>query len=137
MDIWIEYEENTKHVALADGGDEKIYKEFVVTAVRDQKLRLSSKRVTLNAKKKPAFVYVVVVRYDSGDTFTQTIGNGYIEGAYTRLDYATKLKGLIEKSDGSYEKHKAAKIGRPVQFVPWIGYFESLNNVEIHAMKVL
>lgn len=69
----------------------------------------------------PAFM--IVVRYTTGDTFGRTCGYWHIEGVYTSRDFAEAIKRTIE--NGTYNGYN-----------PWVGYFERLENVEIHAMVV-
>lgn len=68
-------------------------------------------------------VYMVVVRYESGDTFGRTFGNWHIFDIFATEKEADHISGLIEndKLDG---------------YVRWKGYFERFQWVEIHEFKV-
>ena len=68
-------------------------------------------------------VYVVVVRYSSGDTFGNSNGHWHVEGAYTDKDKAFEVEAQINNE--KYEGYK-----------PWVGYFEGLEHVEIHEFKL-
>lgn len=73
-------------------------------------------------------VYLVVVRYQTGDTFGRSYGNFHFysvrkteeEAIKDRLDCESPVK------KGDYENYR-----------PWDGYFERLEHVEIHKMKLL
>lgn len=63
-------------------------------------------------------VYVVIVRYSSGNTFGRVNGCWCIEGVYTSIEEAENIKSKIY--DGTFE-----------EYAPWIGYFEYLEYVDI------
>lgn len=65
--------------------------------------------------------YLLIVRYSTGDTFSHTNGYWTIIGFYKDAKEAVEIKDKI--NDGSYEGYK-----------PWVGYFESLEDVELHTM---
>jgi len=67
--------------------------------------------------------HLLVVRYSTGDTFSHTNGYWTIIGFYKNAKEAVEIKDKI--NDGSYEGYK-----------PWVGYFESLEDVELHTMVV-
>jgi hypothetical protein len=71
----------------------------------------------------PQIVYVVLVRYGSGDSFGQSYGHGQIEGVYLSEDEAQKIVESIRKE--TYTGYS-----------PWIGYFNSLECVNYHPMMV-
>jgi len=66
-------------------------------------------------------IFVIVVRYSTGDTFGQTSGSWYVEGAYTTIEKTDKIVKSI--NDDKYKGYK-----------PWSGYFERFSHVEIHKM---
>lgn len=75
-------------------------------------------------------LYLAVVRYGTGDTFGHTNGAWYIVGvaptyeiAKAMLDEETKPSGPPKK--GEYQRYKR-----------WEGYFESLEDTEIHDLDV-
>jgi len=67
-------------------------------------------------------VILLVVRYDTGDTFGRTYGAWHAEGICLP-NAAERLAHSIE--NGSYEGYK-----------PWEGYFEGYRGVELHTFKV-
>jgi len=68
-------------------------------------------------------VYVVVVRYSTGNTFGKTCGDWHIEGAYSNLEIAEKIAKTI--IDDTYKGYK-----------PWSGFFESLEDVSVECMTL-
>lgn len=76
--------------------------------------------------KKGDTVYVVVVKYGTGDTFSHSEGNAYIEGVY-------QYKGQASKVVEDINTKAYCKLGK---YPPWIGYFESLDDVLIEERVV-
>jgi len=70
-------------------------------------------------------VWVVIVRYQSGDSFGSSYGNWHIEGAYKAEGKAIFIKKSIE--NGTYKGW----------YKPWIGYFEGLESVEVVKMNLV
>ena len=70
-------------------------------------------------------LFLAVVRYSTGDTFGSSHGMWHIHGAFA--DYETALKELEEVTKPS------PKGG----YKPWEGYFESLEGIEVHCLKVV
>jgi len=90
--------------------------------------------------------FMVVVRYSDGDTLGSSTGNWSIWGIYRDAKDAMKQKGLIEadaRSGASGDmKGREDAIGLAStnphhSLYDWRGYFNSLENVEIHTMAVL
>jgi len=69
-------------------------------------------------------IYVVVVRYQTGDSFGTSHGRWEMEGGYLTKEEAAKVKESI--NDNTYEGYKS-----------WKGYFEALEDVEIHELKIV
>lgn len=109
-------------------------------------LPLYSENVEVNfIPKKNQFVYIVVVRYSTGDTFGHTSGKGLIEGAYQTPEEADAIKEAINKGyltdarSKDYSDYNALKKctrDRGVYSFTWEGYFESLEDVEIVCQKI-
>lgn len=68
-------------------------------------------------------LYLLVVRYGSGDTFGSSSGNWRILGLFQTSDQAEKYKKKVLSND--YDGYK-----------PWEGYFECLEGFEIHKLSV-
>jgi hypothetical protein len=68
--------------------------------------------------KVPERVWLVVVRYSTGDTFSHSSGQGAIANAYVDESRAWKDARLIE--DGKWPEYAA-----------WTGYFESVESVMV------
>lgn len=79
---------------------------------------------------KASMVYLVIVRYRDGDTFGTSHGNWEVFRATEIEKEALSIKTDIES--GAMEK-RAEKEGR---YLPWTGYFNSLEGVEVHAFRV-
>jgi hypothetical protein len=71
-------------------------------------------------------VYLVVYRYQDGDTFGTSYGNWGIWLVTTNEEEALKAGADIES--GALSKKGA--------YLPWEGYFSGLENVEIHSFRV-
>ena len=65
-------------------------------------------------------LYLVVVYYQSGNTFRCSHGNAHFEGIYTDSQMAKKVERAI--NDNKYNGYKL-----------WDGYFERLEGTEIHS----
>lgn len=76
---------------------------------------------------KSSTVYVVVVTYDTGGTFSTTYNERRIEGIYFSSHEAEKIKNAI------YNKTYKEKYGK---YCFWEGYFEKLRNVEIGVLTI-
>jgi len=70
-------------------------------------------------------VYVIVVRYSTGDTFGHSTGEWFVEGVYNDVDETKKVSDSINK--GTYGSGK---------YQPWQGYFERLQDVEVHKFTL-
>jgi hypothetical protein len=68
-------------------------------------------------------VYVLVVTYQTGDTFGCSHGNWEVIGIYKQETKANKLLKQIDND--TYPGYK-----------PWKGYFEKLESVEVFTMKI-
>lgn len=68
-------------------------------------------------------VYLVSVRFTDGDTFGRREGAWYLEGIYSTPEQAAEVEKAIREK--TYEGYK-----------PWEGYFETLQDVEIHKLLV-
>jgi len=76
--------------------------------------------------KEAGVVWVVVVRYTTGDSFGTTYGEWHVESAYETIDEANEIKKKIE--EGEYKSG--------LGYTPWVGYFESLEGVHVERMVV-
>jgi hypothetical protein len=74
-----------------------------------------------------SIVYVVVVTYDTGGTFSTVYDERGIEGVYFSAKEAEEIKTTI------YNKTYNEKYGK---FCFWEGYFEKLKNVEIGTLTI-
>ena len=68
-------------------------------------------------------VYVIIVRYKTGDTFGETSGAWHVVGAYDNMEEAKKILESIEND--SFDGYK-----------PWDGYFEVFQSARIHPMTL-
>lgn len=74
----------------------------------------------------PNALWIVYVRYSTGNTFGRSLGHGSIEGAFVTHDEAKARATEIEKGGPSIKG-----------YTPWDGYFERLESVEITAVPLL
>ncbi len=81
-------------------------------------------------------IYIVVVRYKSGDSFGASYGNWKIIGAYKDVENAQEILDKINydekhKYDEDYKKEYEK------EFRDWDGYFERFENADIEVLHVL
>jgi hypothetical protein len=69
-------------------------------------------------------LFMVYVRYSTGDTFGSSSGNPYFPGIYDSYEKADAVVKSIE--DGTYDGYK-----------PWYGYFDSLDSVEVVEKRLI
>jgi hypothetical protein len=74
-------------------------------------------------------VYLVIVRYTDGDTFGYRSGNWHIEGVYKTIEEADEVRSAINKETYTHEQSNHG-------WLPWVGYFEHLENVDVYPMVV-
>ena len=84
----------------------------------------------IEGEKLPKHLYVVYVRYSTGDTFGRTDGCGCIVGVYRTRAKAEKVYKSIE--DGTYAIDKKGK----KTYIPWEGYFERFEGVHMEILPV-
>jgi hypothetical protein len=70
-------------------------------------------------------VFLVVVRYEDGDTFGSCYGNFHFYSIRATEKEAEKDKAIIETPRGENDDYR-----------PWDGYFERLEEVEIYEMPL-
>lgn len=73
-------------------------------------------------------LFLAVVRYGTGDTFGHTTGAWYIVGVAPTREIAQAM--LKEESEPS-------KQGDYLRYKRWEGYFESLEDTEIHELDLV
>lgn len=76
-------------------------------------------------------LFLAVVRYSTGDTFGHTTGEHYIVGIAPTYEIAQMM--LDEETKPSPKDSK----GRQLSYKPWEGYFESLEDTEIHELRLV
>lgn len=131
--LYLEYDEFSEGGEPLDDGEWCSYSDTIITWTlgkvlldkKDAAWCRSEQKVDFDVKKGDT-VYVVVVKYGTGDTFSHSNGNGYIEGVYQYKGQASKV--VEDISSGVY-----SKLGK---YPPWIGYFESLDDVLIEERIV-
>ena len=126
--LYIDYDETRRggralsNEPYSDREDEHVEVHFngIFRSMGDDGRRFfyDSKEVTKKVYEADE-VALVVVRYDTGDTFGRTYNSWCTEGIYL-LDEAKKVADSIQNK--TYEGYKA-----------WEGYFENYRCVEIHV----
>lgn len=76
---------------------------------------------TVYFDKVPLLVYVLYVRYSTGDTFSYSEGMGSIVGVYNNLEQAERDKCKIEEDKWP-------------GYAAWEGFFEKLESVHIETL---
>ena len=79
-------------------------------------------------------LYVIVVRYSDGDTFGQSTGNYHFELATKDANKAVEVKNAIVA--GTYKRERPEDVDHWYDYLEWTGYFNSLEDVELHKMVV-
>lgn len=79
--------------------------------------------VEIEATEYPKIVYVVLATYDDGDSFGHTYGHWDIEGCFTSLEAADKVKADIDKAITKEGKSRH-------------GYFSHKETIEIVPLIV-
>jgi hypothetical protein len=97
---------------------------------------------TLFTPKVGMDVWLVTVRYSTGDTFGRSLGNYKFITAYDNRDDAESLAREIEKNnkdDGGYKFSFIPSTPFPedsVECSSWTGYFDRLEMVDIEQFTV-
>ena len=134
--IWITYDEHCTGGDVVEGQEDEPYAdredEYIDWTLLKASLLEPSSVYREPVEVKSAKIvspgdsmYILVVRYSSGDTFGHSCGHGYAEGAYENKDTAELIAAMIEAN--TYPSKG---------YLPWQGYFESLEGVEIHERTI-
>jgi hypothetical protein len=97
-----------------------VYMTYYETRSGGEQIGDDPNEAKANGKK----VYVVIVRYSTGDTFSRTNGQWLVIGAYLDKEKAEAICKSIE--DNTYEETHQ----------PWQGYFEFLEGVDAHEFTL-
>jgi len=84
-------------------------------------------------------VYAVIARYSAGDTFGRDTGRVQVMDVFDNNEDAAALTEALEGSE--HDKSQAVvdfelKHGGRDYYLPWVGYFERLENVDVHPLRV-
>lgn len=87
-------------------------------------------------------VYVVIVRYQSGDTFGTSYGNYEVMGVFDAIDAARELAEAVDRE--ANETDVRGRVDRKFEFdhdgktyyKAWAGYFERFEGVEVHSVRI-
>lgn len=72
-------------------------------------------------------IYLVIPRYYSGGTFGRTCGYWCVEGVFKTPEEAEALAKAIRGKNYNSKSRG---------YLPWVGYFEGLEDVEIHSFPI-
>ena len=78
-------------------------------------------------------VYMVLPRYSSGGTFGTTSGYHQIYGIYSTAELANDVERFLHCEYAAYQTSGSFA---PGAHRSWMGYFESLEDIEIHELTV-
>lgn len=138
--VYIEYDESRTGGEIIDPNDKWSSREDVDVTVnfvrlyREQpKHRFFYDSVELPNKDmlKLGKLFLAVVRYGTGDTFSHTNGCWYVVGVAPTYDIA---KAMLDEETKPSEP---AKRGHTQRYKRWEGYFESLDGTEIHELSLV
>jgi hypothetical protein len=147
--IYISYEESrTGGAPIGDGpycNHEDSYIEFKIT---DVFTKPGNWNETLEVGFIPEHyagteIYILVVRYSTGDTFSHTEGAWKIVNAYTDSSLAETIGEDIKKHAHWYDSREYDKTSKKYkqleptsanlpEYRPWEGYFDTFTSTEIY-----
>ena len=81
----------------------------------------------LDFDPKDRCVYVVLVKYGDGDSFSRSHGNGQIQCVCKDVNEAYAIRDKIQ--NGKYKSERG--------YLPWQGYFNCLEEVQIVPLMVI
>ncbi len=165
MELYLEYTENSYGGEICAGQENYAYPDHEDAHIDWKPTKLTTKKKqtynveTIQVEKELDTYYLVVVRYSSGNTFGSTSGNWYILELSESYERASRLKEYIEYDDkicmsnesrwnkslkdereelypDIYGFFYGEKDNRSGTYKVWQGYFERLEDVEIHKMEV-
>jgi hypothetical protein len=85
------------------------------------------------------FVYAVIARYSTGDTFGHDDGRVQVMDVFDNNEAAAALTVALECSERDKDQTVVdfeLKHGGREYYLPWVGYFEHLENVDVHPLRV-
>jgi hypothetical protein len=119
--------ENYSRDSISISVDEKAYLK------RDSCQDYWTEEVEINFEPKVGQkVFMIVPRYTSGGTFGQTSGYYQIFGVYSTEKAAESMREFLYLENSS---SKEGLMGTGM-YRAWMGYFESLENIELHYLTV-
>lgn len=84
-------------------------------------------------------VYAVIARYSTGDTFGHDAGRVQVMDVFDNNEDAAALTEALEQSERDKSQDVVdfeLKHGERDYYLPWLGYFERLENVDVHPLRV-
>lgn len=84
-------------------------------------------------------VYAVIARYSTGDTFGHDAGRVQVMDVFDNNEDAAALTEALECSERDKSQSVVdfeLKHGGRDYYLPWVGYFERLENVDVHPLRV-
>lgn len=165
MELYLEYTENSYGGEICKGQENDAYPDHEDKRIDWKPTKLTTKKKqtynveTIQVEKELDTYYLVVVRYRSGNTFGSSSGNWCILELSESYERASRLKEYVEYDDKIYMSNesrwnKSLKDEREElypdiygffygekdkwagPYKSWQGYFERLEDVEIHKMEV-
>jgi len=83
-------------------------------------------------------VFAVVGYYTDGDTFGTSYGNMHIVEVCGNIEHAHALARALEAEDRAERKERNPSIfGGSKRYVPWGGYFNRLERIEVEVLNIL
>ncbi|MHA1794809.1 MAG: hypothetical protein ACTSUK_01760 [Promethearchaeota archaeon] len=129
-EVYLTYESGTSGGEICDGQQDSDWPDREDTCTmfvpKNIKLKAPEWSETIEIDFDPSkleYLYVVIVRYSSGDTFGSTLGNWHIAGAYANFAKAKKIENKINN-----DTYKG--------YTPWVGYFEALEGVTVEKLDI-
>lgn len=150
MKAYLQYEEYREGGQVCEGQENDAWPSYEDEFINFTPLKVFSTQPTncyteefdISFKYKPGdTIYLVIPRYFSGGTFGRTCGYWKIYGAFKTRKAAEKLQKELEEENKSYiddkwQRRKGKATLKNFEYREWHGYFEGLENVEIHEMRL-
>jgi hypothetical protein len=94
--------------------------------------------VFVNNEDRDAPIFVVIVDYNTADSYTSDCGKYSVIDAFSTREKAEALVEIMETSDSepfSYVNDFGETI--KVGWSPWVGYFETINHTSVYKVNSL
>lgn len=143
MKLYLYYKESTHGGEVCQGDEDSEWPNYEpeYTEVNFTKLCINSKsNWEVDEVEGPDvqvgdIVHLVIVRYSTGNTFGRSYGRWTLVEIFKDEDF-DKIESLEDKIRKQYSLYRNNRKEWDGEYRPWIGYFEALEDIEVHTMRV-